>query len=490
MSSPSPVSSQLLTGVAAIAAPVGSRVRRCTTVSSCRAQAISRARTVASTLGRLVLRIWFRRRSCVIRFNTSSTCHRARYSASTAAVDHVAASSVVITRIQPATARVGTVSVRPAFWALRRWVELGGDEPDAIPTPLPAAPAVPVACGATRLPEPAQHRERLAPLRFQGERGGVETQEDVRVLAHGERHTAAIPIASVRHNPVPSLPLGAPQMFAPATVGALDLPQPARCEVVGQRQPPVIPCPARLAEAAGIDKQDTPLWVDAQCVGRCGRGDQRAQEPEQPRVPRTEALAPRGFGDIRDPHQHRPGAQPARGQGPQDVRQEAPQQVVRRGEPSHPLERFEGPGLRGEGRWQARHHFGRPRIPHEGRLCMGDGVGMMGEDQHRHLLKMVSCSNETILQESLCWSELSLFRCLSSRLWVRSCAVGDAHRCFGCIKDWVEKQVRRHLRRARHRKGLGWKRWRRRWLYDTLRLFHNYRVRRPQPKALPVPEVP
>jgi RNA-directed DNA polymerase len=72
------------------------------------------------------------------------------------------------------------------------------------------------------------------------------------------------------------------------------------------------------------------------------------------------------------------------------------------------------------------------------------------------------------------------------RGWVRSFAVGDSSRCFGFIKDWVEKKVRRHLMRARHRKGFGWKRWSRRWLYDTWRLLTNYRVSRPQPKALPV----
>jgi RNA-directed DNA polymerase len=72
------------------------------------------------------------------------------------------------------------------------------------------------------------------------------------------------------------------------------------------------------------------------------------------------------------------------------------------------------------------------------------------------------------------------------RGWVRYFAVGNSSRCFGFIKDWVEKKVRRHLMRARNRKGFGWKRWSRRWLYDTLRLFHNYRVSRPQPKALPV----
>ena len=72
------------------------------------------------------------------------------------------------------------------------------------------------------------------------------------------------------------------------------------------------------------------------------------------------------------------------------------------------------------------------------------------------------------------------------RGWVRYFAVGDSSRCFGFIKDWVEKKVRRHLMRARNRKGFGWKRWSRRRLYDTLRLFNDYRVSRPQPKALPV----
>jgi RNA-directed DNA polymerase len=71
------------------------------------------------------------------------------------------------------------------------------------------------------------------------------------------------------------------------------------------------------------------------------------------------------------------------------------------------------------------------------------------------------------------------------RGWVRYFAVGDASRCFGFVKDWVEKKVRRHLMRARNRKGFGWKRWSRQWLYQGLGLFNNYRVRRPRLKALP-----
>src|ERR671922_1851390 len=73
------------------------------------------------------------------------------------------------------------------------------------------------------------------------------------------------------------------------------------------------------------------------------------------------------------------------------------------------------------------------------------------------------------------------------RGWVRYFAIGDASRCFGFVKDWVEKKVRRHLRRARGLRGFGWDRWSRQWLYGTLRLFNNYRVQRPRqmPKALP-----
>jgi RNA-directed DNA polymerase len=70
------------------------------------------------------------------------------------------------------------------------------------------------------------------------------------------------------------------------------------------------------------------------------------------------------------------------------------------------------------------------------------------------------------------------------RGWVRYFAVGDSSRCFGFVKDWVEKKVRRHLMRARGHRGFGWDRWSRRWLYDHLGLFDGYRVSRP-PKALP-----
>ena len=72
------------------------------------------------------------------------------------------------------------------------------------------------------------------------------------------------------------------------------------------------------------------------------------------------------------------------------------------------------------------------------------------------------------------------------RGWVNYFAVGHSSECFSFIKDWVEKKVRRHMVRARKRQGFGWKRWSRQWLYEDLRLFNGYRVRRTDvPKVAP-----
>ena len=62
------------------------------------------------------------------------------------------------------------------------------------------------------------------------------------------------------------------------------------------------------------------------------------------------------------------------------------------------------------------------------------------------------------------------------RGWVQYFAIGHSSRCFSYIRDWVEKKIRRHLARACQRRGFGWKRWSREWLYDTLGLFSGYRV--------------
>jgi RNA-directed DNA polymerase len=73
------------------------------------------------------------------------------------------------------------------------------------------------------------------------------------------------------------------------------------------------------------------------------------------------------------------------------------------------------------------------------------------------------------------------------RGWVNYFAIGHSSRCFWYVRYWVEKKIRRHLMRARLRRGFGWKRWSSRWIYQVMGLYNNYRVRyyRPLVKALP-----
>ena len=63
------------------------------------------------------------------------------------------------------------------------------------------------------------------------------------------------------------------------------------------------------------------------------------------------------------------------------------------------------------------------------------------------------------------------------RGWANYFRVGNSSKCFGYVKDWVEKKIRRHLMYARKRRGFGWNRWNRAWLYETLGLYNDYGVR-------------
>ena len=73
------------------------------------------------------------------------------------------------------------------------------------------------------------------------------------------------------------------------------------------------------------------------------------------------------------------------------------------------------------------------------------------------------------------------------RGWVRYFATGHSSQCFSYVRNWVEMKIRRHLARARQRRGFGWKRWSKKWLYGVLGLYNEYHVRRYQPpmKASP-----
>jgi RNA-directed DNA polymerase len=64
------------------------------------------------------------------------------------------------------------------------------------------------------------------------------------------------------------------------------------------------------------------------------------------------------------------------------------------------------------------------------------------------------------------------------RGWVNYFRIGNSSRCLNYVKDWVQKKVRRHLMRAKKRKGFGWNRWSNKWLYEQLNLYGDYKIRR------------
>ena len=63
------------------------------------------------------------------------------------------------------------------------------------------------------------------------------------------------------------------------------------------------------------------------------------------------------------------------------------------------------------------------------------------------------------------------------RGWVNYFRIGNSSLCFCYVKDWVEKKVRRHLMKARQRKGFGWDRWSKNFIYQGLGLYADYKVR-------------
>jgi len=63
------------------------------------------------------------------------------------------------------------------------------------------------------------------------------------------------------------------------------------------------------------------------------------------------------------------------------------------------------------------------------------------------------------------------------RGWVNYFAIGSSTRCFSYVRRWMEIKMRRHLMRARKRKGMGWTRWSSSDLHREFGLFRDYYVR-------------
>lgn len=62
------------------------------------------------------------------------------------------------------------------------------------------------------------------------------------------------------------------------------------------------------------------------------------------------------------------------------------------------------------------------------------------------------------------------------RGWVNYFRIGSSGRTFSYIRWWMDKKVRRHIRKARRSKGFGWDEWSSRWLRETLGVFSDYRL--------------
>ena len=75
------------------------------------------------------------------------------------------------------------------------------------------------------------------------------------------------------------------------------------------------------------------------------------------------------------------------------------------------------------------------------------------------------------------------------RGWVNYFRVGHSSRTFGFIRSWVAERVRRHMMRARQRKGFGWKRWSSRWIYEVLGLYDDYGIRYYHGESVPSRQV-
>lgn len=63
------------------------------------------------------------------------------------------------------------------------------------------------------------------------------------------------------------------------------------------------------------------------------------------------------------------------------------------------------------------------------------------------------------------------------RGWVNYFRIGHSSQCFCYIKDWTEKKVRRHMRKAQQKSGFGWNRWSKQAIYRRTELFNDYQIR-------------
>lgn len=138
-------------------------------------------------------------------------------------------------------------------------------------------------------------------------------------------------------------------------------------------------------------------------------------------------------------------------------------------------------------------------------LKKGETFSFLGFDFREKITKQgkwkVQTTPKMKARTSLLQKLKEVFRCHKSQLirkviqiinpilrgWTNYFRIGNSSRSFNYVKQWVEMKIRCNLMRARKaRKGFGWKRWSRGWIYEKLGLYKDYRIRYYIPKVSPV----
>ena len=62
------------------------------------------------------------------------------------------------------------------------------------------------------------------------------------------------------------------------------------------------------------------------------------------------------------------------------------------------------------------------------------------------------------------------------RGWVQYFKIGNSSKVFGYVKDWLTRKIRRHLMKAKGKRGFGWKQWSTKGLYAIYNIYSDFKV--------------
>ena len=62
------------------------------------------------------------------------------------------------------------------------------------------------------------------------------------------------------------------------------------------------------------------------------------------------------------------------------------------------------------------------------------------------------------------------------RGWVNYFRIGHSSKVFGFVKDWLTKKIRRHLMKAKGKKGFGWKQRSTKEIYAMYNIYSDFKI--------------